>query len=216
MKEDCHVAESTLLAMTGASTGPGELYEARGDNPPNQIGLLLAGDSGAGKSSLLASLLQRGWRMLSDDLAAVGLDENNQPVIYPVHSEILLWGDALKNLGNNPFAEIERLENGKRAFSAAQQFASQPVPLHTIAWLRVQSEPTLQIEALRGQKVFQAINTLLYNSHIADALLDRRAHFHLVSTVTQTVSIQRLSRPRGAWSVAELEAKILDLTTQML
>ncbi|MEI7844374.1 MAG: hypothetical protein WCK35_01085 [Chloroflexota bacterium] len=221
-REDCFIAEEHRIrndkrsVNSSESTAPGGLYKARGDNPPNQIGLLLAGDSGAGKSSLLASLLQRGWSMLSDDLAAVGLDENNQPVIYPVHSEILLWGDALKNLGLNPFPEIETLENGKRAFSATQQFASQPVPLHTIAWLRVHSEPTIQIESLRGQKFFQAINTLLYNSHIADALLDRRDHFHLASALTQTISIQRLSRPRGAWSVAGLEAKILDLTTQGL
>src|SRR5579871_2989591 len=36
--------------------------------------VLLAGDSGAGKSALLARLVARGWTMLADDLAIVDCD----------------------------------------------------------------------------------------------------------------------------------------------
>ncbi len=172
--------------------------------------LLLAGDSGSGKSTLLAHLLQHGWTMLSDDLAAVGLGENQQPAAYPLHPEILLWGDSLKKLGLEPAPEAESLENGKRAFPASP-FAAAPAPLRGLAWLSPHNQPPAQNAPLRGQKYVSALNALLYNSHIADALLDRRAHFRLTSLLAQTVPLQRIHRLRGEWNFAELESKVSQL-----
>lgn len=171
---------------------------------PSHQAILLAGDSGAGKSSLLATLLQRGWRMLSDDLACVGWGELGQTAVFPLHPEILLWEDALKKLNNQDLTSSKTLSNGKQVFSMTGQYMDVPLPLRAIYWLTVQSAPRLESEMVRGQKFFQAINQLLYNSHVADALLDRGAHFRLASALTKTVTLHRLYRQRGMWTMEKL------------
>jgi len=165
-------------------------------------GLILAGDSGAGKSTLLAALLQNGWQMLSDELAIVSLDEEGKPIVFPTHPEVLLWNDATEKL--NLHGKTSRVLETREVYPAPNQFIASPLPLCAIYWLSVHNGEKIEEEQIRGSKFFQAINTLLYNSHIADALLDRAAHFRLASALTQTISLHRLKRPQGQWSVEEM------------
>ena len=55
---------------------------------------MLAGDSGSGKSVLLTALVQRGWGLLTDDLAPVTLDDDRVPVAVPTWPEVILWPDG--------------------------------------------------------------------------------------------------------------------------
>ncbi len=169
-------------------------------------GLILAGDSGAGKSTLLAALLQNGWQMLSDELAIVSLDEEGKPIVFPTHPEVLLWNDATEKL--NLHGKTSRVLETREVYPASNQFAASPLLLRAIYWLTVHNGEKIETEQIRGQKFFQAINTLLYNSHIADALLDRASHFRLAFALTQTISLHRLKRPQGQWSVEELVDQI--------
>jgi|GEM_PF-1292225 len=164
--------------------------------------ILLAGDSGAGKSTLLAALLQHGWQMFADELAIVGLDKASKPVVFPTHPEILLWQSAVEKL--NLHGKTSRVLETREVYPAPNQFIASPLPLCAIYWLSVHNGEKIEEEQIRGSKFFQAINTLLYNSHIADALLDRAAHFRLASALTQTISLHRLKRPQGQWSVEEM------------
>jgi len=178
------------------------------DYPDRDSAILLAGDSGAGKSTLLAALLQRGWRMLSDELACVGLHGGTQPLVFGLQPEVLLWKDALEKIKVEGLQPLRTLANGKQAFCAAGQFIETPRPLGDIYWLNVHSGPTLETHRLRGQKFFKATQTLLYNSRIAEVLLERSSHFRLVSSLTQTVRLQRINRPHGQWSVEQLADQI--------
>jgi hypothetical protein len=154
--------------------------------------VLLAGDSGAGKSTLLAALLQRGWMMLSDDLSPVDLDERGRPVVWPTFADIRLWPDASQHL--TPTG----LENLSGLLAPVAQ------PLRAIYWLTIHNRDAIELSELSGAERFRALGTLAYNSHIADALLDRAAYFRMASTIAQSVPIRRLRRPRGKWSVQEL------------
>ncbi|MBI2299901.1 MAG: hypothetical protein HYU66_13325 [Armatimonadetes bacterium] len=52
-----------------------------------------------------------------------------------------------------------------------------------------------------GAKRIEAINLAVYQTHIADALRDPVTHFANAARLAAAVPIQRLSRPRGQWSV---------------
>ncbi len=83
-----------------------------------------------------------------------------------------------------------------------------PLPLHSIYWLTVRNGGGVEEEQIRGQEFFRAINTLLYNSHVADVLLERVLHFRLASALVQSATLCRLTRPRGQWCVEELADQI--------
>ena len=61
-------------------------------------GIMLLGDTGAGKSSLAASFILRGARFLSDDLTAVLFDDE-KPLLWPVYKTIKLREESIRQLG---------------------------------------------------------------------------------------------------------------------
>ena len=195
--------------------------------------VLLAGDSGAGKSTLLAALLQRGWRLLADDLAAVGLDGEGRPVVWPIPAEIALWPDAVEKLGivhegasgvtgisgetgvidetgfsDETGASDETGPDPRQFYDFTAQCAEAALPLQAIYWLSVQRGEEIQVEEVQGSERFAAIGPRLYNSHIADALLDRSVYFRLATAITQAVPLRRIRRPEGQWSVEALVEKL--------
>lgn len=160
--------------------------------------VLLAGESGVGKSTLLTVLLQRGWSLLADDLSIVDVN-GRQPMVYPNAANVVLWQDALEQFG------LSGMHAGKRQIlDFSDQFAVEPMPLRAIYRLSVHSKKKIEMCAVAGAKRFSTLSTLLYNSHIADALLDHTAYFQLASVLAETVELYSLSRPRWSWSAAEL------------
>jgi hypothetical protein len=218
-----------LLAFHAAAAVPPEsvgvraagLHAARATIPG---AVLLAGDSGTGKSTLLAALLQRGWRLLADDLAAVGLDDQGKPVVWPTSTELALWPDSVEKLGlggpdafseetnvspdsghtPEPAAPGDANPDQRRYFDFSAQTAKAAFPLRAIYWLSVHHREELAIEEVQGARRFAVLGPRLYNSHVADALLDREAYFRLATAVTQAVPLRRLQRLEGQWSVPAL------------
>lgn len=166
----------------------------RGGETPGAI--LLAGSSGAGKSTLLAALVQRGWRALADELAIVDLDAQGHPIVFPHPSPIRLWPDAQAALrwAETPVGRLEPLRD--------------PQPLGAIYWLSVHNRGGVEASELSGIDRFRAIGALMYNTHIADALLDRTIYLHKAGALAQTVSLHRLGRSRGHWCIDALVDKI--------
>jgi hypothetical protein len=165
--------------------------------------VLLAGDSGSGKSTLLPGLLKRGWTMLADELAIVGLNELGQPVVYPTASVIALWPESLEKLGIDitslPSADVNRLE-----LAASGQAVVGSLPLRTIYRLGVHGAGEIELKELTGSARFRAVGTLLYNSHVADAVCSRPDYLRCAAAIAQSVPISILRRPRGIWSVEAL------------
>ena len=80
--------------------------------------------------------------------------------------------------------------------------------LGAIYWLSVHNRGGVEASELSGIDRFRAIGSLMYNTYIADALLDRTVYLHKAGAVAQTVSIHRLGRPRGHWCIDALVDKI--------
>lgn len=162
--------------------------------------ILLAGDSWTGKSTLLTALLQRGWTMLTDDLAAVTIDELGRVVVLPTYPEIALWPDTLKKLGINADT-LPLCDANRHKLAMPQQIAAHPLPLRAIYWLNVQSKSSVEVEKLAQNLCYRAVGMFLYNSQIADTLMDRLSYLRCASVIAQSIPIYELFRPRCSWSV---------------
>ncbi|MBI5301186.1 MAG: hypothetical protein HY868_03545 [Chloroflexi bacterium] len=194
-------SDLSLQAISAKPAPSSQLGIASSQKPllavPSRGAILLAGDSGAGKSTLLAALLQRGWTMLADDLAVVEINANGELVVLPTFPDVRLWQDAREKLG------IET----QRIFQNASSLAT-PQALRAIYWLAVHNRDEIETRELTGAERFRALGTLTYNSHIADALLDRVAYFRIASVIAQNVPLVHLNRPRGKWSVDALAERL--------
>lgn len=83
-------APETQLRLFLLGTAAALLLHQRGILPLHASGIrtpqgavLFTGHSGFGKSTLLATFLERGYAMLTDDVAAISLDGNGRPHVAP-------------------------------------------------------------------------------------------------------------------------------------
>lgn len=99
----------------------------------NQTAIVIAGQSGVGKSTLAAGLAKRGYALLSDAVTLVRLDENARPSALPVFSEARLWRDSLSALGI-PVEGLmpNRLGQEKYRYNIAQPFSRSAIPIECI------------------------------------------------------------------------------------
>lgn len=169
--------------------------------------VLLAGESGVGKSTLLTALIHRGWEMLTDDLAIVVANEHGQLFVQPTYADIALWPSVIEKLGIDPDA-LPSCDVNRRVISYPRRLSTSALPLQAIYWLNIHSKNYCELKAIEGSNRFRTACMLQYNSHIADALFDRAAYLRCAATIAQSVPISRLCRPRGKCSVDELTIMI--------
>jgi hypothetical protein len=165
--------------------------------------VLLAGKSGSGKSTLLAFLLERGWQMMADDLAIVGLDGEGKPVVYPVAPGIALWPDSMKQLGIASNL-LECCDANRREYTVPEHFDSTPRRLLGIYHITVNNKREVECEELAGGSRFQETGTMLYNSYVADVLCDRADYLQFVAALIKAVPYRTLRRPRDIWCLEAL------------
>lgn len=168
-----------------------------------KVSVLLAGKSGSGKSTLLAFLLQRGWQLMADDLAIVGLDGEGKPVVYPTAPGIALWADSLKQFGIDSDS-LDFCDANRRQYSAPESFDSTPRPLQFIYHLNVHNKREVECEELTGSSCFQKTGAILYNSYVADVLCNRADYLQCVAALVQAVPYRNLCRPRDIWCLEAL------------
>ncbi len=59
----------------------------------------IVGERGAGKSTLASALINKGFKLLSDDVISVSLDHENVPFVTPSYPQQKLWQESLEAFG---------------------------------------------------------------------------------------------------------------------
>jgi hypothetical protein len=165
--------------------------------------VLIAGDSATGKSTVVATLLARGWRLLSDDLTPVHLDATGSPVVRPTFGELMLWPDTVERLGNGSTAHREQWDRRLR-LSVTDRFSPTPAPVGALWWLSVHGHDELDVAEIEGAKRVEALRTVAYNSQLAAALLEPTAFLRTAAAIADAVPVRRIRRPRGRWTPQEI------------
>lgn len=98
--------------------------------------IVCLGHSGDGKSTLAYALMQRGWRLLADDLVAITPDG----LVLPGIPRIKLWHDAAKAFGLDPEALAPIRQGMHKYLLMGEEIrrAEQPTPL--AALYRIQQQ----------------------------------------------------------------------------
>jgi hypothetical protein len=137
--------------------------------------------------------------MLADDLVAVTLDGQGRLLVLLTYPEIALWPDAVKKLGIDT-ASLQFCDANRYGYSLPGRLADRPLPLRAIYWLNIHQKQSTELVPLAEKDCFRTAGTFLYNSQIADALMDRAAYLRCVSAMVNSVPIHNLCRPRSTWS----------------
>ena len=172
--------------------------------------IVCLGHSGDGKSTLAYALMQRGWRLLADDLVAITPDG----LVLPGIPRIKLWHDAAKAFGLDPGA-LPPIRQGMHKYLLMGQEirrAEQPTPL--AALYRIQRRRPNDRPASAGDDnpiqpiLSQKANTLMlrnqaFRPRFVRGLGQEGPNFMALTRLQRTVPAAFLTLPFGIAAMGE-------------
>lgn len=159
----------------------------------NGRAVLFLGDAGAGKSTLAALLLARGFPPLTDDCAVV-VDQPGAPAVLPSHPTLRLWPAVEEAILGG--ASHSRLVGGKRTLrlDGPESFHARTAALSNIYVLAPGSESAAPpaLESLRGPQALIRLIAHSYRLDFSDRPLLAREVENLGDLV-ESVGVKQLS-----------------------
>lgn len=183
-----HQRRSLVLHATAAITPAGAV--------------VIAGASGAGKSTTLSALLARGCTMLADDITVLQRDARGGWDVLPGAPVLHLCTDAAEGLGQdirdlslNPWRRM------KAAVPTHGRMADAPAPLRALFVMESHAEDRVVLESLLGADKFAALQQCLYGPLLTG---EQAMFLPALASVAQQTDVVRLCRPAARWSVDEV------------
>lgn len=170
------------------------------------------GESGAGKSTLASSFVNKGYKLLSDDVVAISLMEENQPFVIPSYPQQKLWQESLNAFGMNS-TDYQPLFDRMTKFSVPVQvdFYNLPLPLGGIFELTGADIEAIDLQAIENLHRFQVLHMHTYRRSLIERMHMMDWHFKICAKCINSVPIYRLSRPTSTFTAHDLVATVLSI-----
>lgn len=170
-------------------------------------GLLFAGMSGVGKSTLVALLINKGATLVADDISVFDFS-NNRIMVLPAFPAIKLWEDSLKHLGLNGQKLIPVRDEIRKYYFQVKSFSNESTIIDHIFILSTHNKDTFQVKDIFGVDKFKTLkhHTYFFRS-ISDTILQQN-HFFLVSKLASQLPITVINRPNAEFDIEKLVKEI--------
>jgi hypothetical protein len=171
----------------------------------------IVGESGAGKSTLASALLSKGYKLLSDDVIPVSLNELKEPIVTPAYPQQKLWQESLDGFGisSNEYKPIYDRKT-KFAIPVSSQFSVSPLPLAGIFELVKTETDEAKLEPLGKLEVLHTLYHNTYRNPFIDQADLREWHFHMTTQMFHYIETFRIARPMNRFTAHELTSLILN------
>jgi hypothetical protein len=166
-----------------------------------QNAISVVGVSGAGKSSLSASFLKRGYSILADDVCAI----NAEGHVIPSFPQIKLWADAAEKLEIDTVSLRKIRPNiEKYAVPLADNFCSQSLSLKLVYALRLDNKDTLTLTKASGIEKFKSLRAQMYRRSYTHGIFGGQAHQALCGQLANRIDLAHLTRPNSGYHLDKL------------
>lgn len=161
--------------------------------------VLFTGRSGIGKSTTALALMQRGYRLFTDDVCVLHYNEGiNKIEAVPSYPMMKIWETTLDEIGTEEMARSHKLrpEVPKYGFFQHENFINHAVPVSKIFCLKVDNlKNDFSCKAINK---FQAFNLLQQNSYRRGQVAMMQVadlHFNIISKLANQCQVYEITRP---------------------
>lgn len=170
----------------------------------------IVGDCGAGKSTLARAFLQKGYKLISDDIIPVQLNKDGKPIVIPTYPYQKLWLESLHefemtNLSFKPIAYREE----KFSVPIEQQFETNCLPLAGLFELTKKDGEKIEIKEKRNLERLQILYKHTFRNSFLQPLGLLEWHLITTSKFLESTSIYKIERPKSRFTANELVELIL-------
>lgn len=167
-------------------------------------GVMICGDTGAGKSSLTAAFCLDGAAFLTDDVSPVTLLKGH-PFVMSFSDRIKLWGDTLRQLQMKESGLSRVAGERDKYYCTLAREKGAASRLEAVYLLTVSGSPGVSIEEVTGSDKFAVLRNEIYRTEYLQGMPANEAlYFRNMIEMSNAVSVYRVSRP-AAIPVRELK-----------
>ena len=176
--------------------------------------VLIFGASGAGKSTTMASLLQKGYKVFSDDVCVPVFDAaSNEICLFSSYPMMKLWNETLDLTGLGLKADRKiRPDMEKYGIYFHEDFLTVSLKPKLIVVLEKDDKIEAPvIEPTGGIKLFQILEANAYRGEYLGFSDLKKEHFMLFTQLSNQARCFVLKRPASGNFVLEVAEKIINL-----
>ena len=162
--------------------------------------MIFVGNQGAGKSTLAAQFLRKGYRLLSDDVCAVAPAPGGFQ-IPPALAQYRLCADAFERFG--PIAGA-RFDVDKYLVPMGEGYCPHSVPLAAIHVLGDQEDGAPKFQIVRGFDRVQRLLENLYRPHYLKGQGTERDLMRLAGRIAEKAALVSVTRRRNPEELGDL------------
>lgn len=170
--------------------------------------VLFAGPSGIGKSTLLAALLNRGYLLVSDDVAGVIRDAAGHLTVLPAFPSIRLHADVLDKVGWREREQTAVGEGSEKYRLPVERFHPSQMPLRAVYILTASDTQDVRIERLPISHTFRWLYESIYRKRILYGLGQQRTLFRNLTATSREIQVSLIERPRNSFLIDTLADRI--------
>lgn len=165
--------------------------------------------SGTGKSTTAAHLVQRGYRLMDDNIVALRM-EADTPMAAPGYPELKLVGHALREWERRALSSryASERKGGKSALYIGDLFESKPRILRRLYVLFRGASRDFDISPLKGASLFHALAQNTFCARFARAMGKGADHFEALKRLARAVPVYSAAIPARDFPPREVARRL--------
>lgn len=159
-------------------------------------GVMICGETGAGKSSLTASFCLNGAEFLTDDVTPLLIREG-KPYIWALSDRMKLWSDTLRQLKQEEGGLYRIYPEMEKFYYPMDAAAGNTFGLDQICILEIKETKTVEFEELTGSAKFAALRSEIYRQEYLQGMPENEpVYFRNLVDISNNVKVVRVQRPK--------------------
>jgi len=158
--------------------------------------ILFGGNSGAGKSSIIAELNKRGFPIIGDDTILVNKDKEGNFFTYHGAPEIKLWQDLAKDMNHFGNDRYQILDKEKYRYNLKVDNNDSKYPIVRLYNISSLADKDPEIREFKPLHKVKSVKNNTYRLRIVYYTGNKVNHFMLASEFAQKISMKNIIRPR--------------------
>ncbi|WPV66086.1 MULTISPECIES: hypothetical protein [unclassified Chitinophaga] len=156
---------------------------------------LIAGRSGAGKSTTLAGLMNKQYRIFSDDIVVLANGADNHMHGIASYPMIKLWEQSMQafEYEDRSFPIMPGME--KYGLFFHEEFDTRPYPINRVILLKLSDDGQFTTERLSGGNAFEAVVEHIYKPSFFNTPDMRVLKFKTITQLLQNTAVYQIARP---------------------
>jgi hypothetical protein len=172
--------------------------------------MILSGQSGVGKSTLAAGLLELGYSVIADDISVIGQNEKQDYIVESGIPHLKLWKDVLVHL--NKADDLSRVRPQLEKYRIPIPVLEEETPsLSKIVFLSPSNSTNFSYSEILGKDKFHLLRNNTYRLQFIDKMNQTEVHFRNLSQLVNSIQMFHANRPHDPLDIMEFAKYISDI-----